>query len=183
MRLRLLAHRSGSERCRDIAGVADGATWIWQEFGKHFRMSVQVLDYYHVTEHLWAAAHLRFGEGSAQADEWMKDQKTNLLEDRIDEVIAAVADWRPRKAEKRTVKRRLLSYLGEHRHRMLYKSFSEAGYQIGSGVAESGCKNVVQIRMKRAGMRWSEKGAESMLHLCGWYTSHERGTLQPYLSA
>lgn len=180
-RLRLLAHRSGSDHCQDIAGVADGAAWIWQEFGKHFAMSVQVLDFYHVTEHLWEVAHLRFGEGSARAEAWMKEQKANLLEDRVDEVIAAVAQWRPRKAQKCTVRRRLLGYLGQHRHRMLYKSFLEAGYHIGSGVAESGCKNVVQIRMKRAGMRWSERGAESMLHLCSWYASYGRSNIEQYL--
>jgi hypothetical protein len=182
-RLRVLAHRSGSDHCCDIAGVADGAPWIWQEYGKHFPQSVQVLDYYHVVEHLWEAAHLRFGEGSAEAAQWMKQQKDDLLNDKVDQVIASVAEWRPRKQEKRTVRRRLLGYLGEHRHRMFYKTFSEAGYHIGSGVVESGCKNVVQIRMKRAGMRWSEQGAEAMLHLCSWYASHERGTLEPYLNA
>jgi hypothetical protein len=181
--LRLLAHRSGSDHCRDIAGVADGAAWIWQEIGKHFPQSVQVLDYYHVIEHLWEAAHLRFGEGSAQASQWMKQQKARLLDNEVDQVIASVAEWRPRKLEKHTVRRRLLGYLSGHRQRMLYKTFLEAGYHIGSGVAESGCKNVVQIRMKRAGMRWSEQGAEPMLHLCSWYASHDRGTLDQYLKA
>ena len=183
MKLRLLGHHSGSDHCRDMAAVADGAAWIWQEVGKHFPLSVQVLDYFHVTQHLWEAAHLRFGEGSAQASEWMNKQKTRLLQDQIDKVIASVAEWRPRLAQKRTIRRRLLGYLGEHRHRMFYKSFAEAGYHIGSGVAESGCKNVVQIRMKRAGMRWSEKGAESMLHLCSWYASHDRGGIHQYLRA
>ncbi|SRR5579883_367289 len=182
-RLRLLAHQSGFDHCRDIAGVADGAAWIWQEFGKHFPLSVQVLDYYHVVEHLWEVAHLRFGEGSAQAAQWMKQQKVRLLEDEINLVIASVTEWRPRKLEKRTVRRRLLGYLSGHRRRMLYKTFAQAGYHIGSGVVESGCKNVVQIRMKRGGMRWSEKGAEAMLHLCSWYASHDKGTLDQYLPA
>jgi hypothetical protein len=64
-----------------------------------------------------------------------------------------------------------LGYLGEHRSRLRYKTFSEAGYRIGSGVAESGCKNVVQLRMKGPGMRWRQAGAEAMLHLCSTWKS------------
>ena len=180
-RLRVLAHRSGADRCRDVATIGDGADWIWQEVGKHFPQSTQVLDYFHVVEHLWEAARLRFGEGSAAAAEWMKEQKASLLEDKVDAVIASVSTWRPRKHEKLTVRRRLLAFLTEHRHRIQYKTLADAGYHIGSGVAESGCKNVVQIRMKRAGMRWSNDGADRMLHLCAWFASHDRPSLDHYV--
>jgi hypothetical protein len=170
-RVRVLAHLSGADRCRDVAVVADGAAWIWQETGKHFPQSVQVLDYYHVTQHLWATAHAQFGEGSAAASAWMEEQKTRLLADEADKVIASVASWHPRSEAKRKVREQLLGYLGEHQARLRYKTFSEAGYHIGSGVAEAGCKNVVQARMKGAGMRWKQAGAEAMLHLCSTWKS------------
>lgn len=170
-RVRVLAHLSGADRCRDVAVVADGAAWIWQETGKYFPQSVQVLDFYHVTEHLWAYAHARFGEGSAEAGAWMEEQKTRLLADEADKVIAAVAAWHPRSQAKRKVREQLLGYLGEHRARLRYRTFSEAGYHIGSGVAESGRKNVVQARMKGSGMRWKQAGAEAMLHLCSTWRS------------
>ena len=48
---------------------------------------------------------------------------------------------------------------------MQYQTYAEQGFHLGSGVAEAGCKQVVQARLKGAGMRWSEAGAEAMLHL------------------
>lgn len=170
-RVRVLAHLCGADRCRDLAVVADGAAWIWQETGKYFPRSVQVLDYYHVTEHLWAYAQARFGAGSWAGTDWMTLQKTRLLSDDALSVIMDVALWHPRKSVNCKVRVQLLGYLGEHQSRLRYKTFSEAGYHIGSGIAESGCKNVVQLRMKGPGMRWRQAGAEAMLHLCSTWKS------------
>lgn len=186
--LRVLAHQSGSDHCADVAVVADGAEWIWQEVAKHFPRSTQVLDYYHATQHLWEMAHLRFGKPSSdgaqnvEAQEWMDQQTDRLMQNKIGDVLAAVQEWSPRQEQKRVVRRRLLGYLTQHQLRMQYQTFTQAGYHIGSGVAESACKNVVQIRMKRAGMRWSEAGAESMLGLCTWYSSYGQKELASYVN-
>jgi hypothetical protein len=37
---------------------------------------------------------------------------------------------------------------------------------------ESAAKHVVQTRMKRAGMRWSDDGGDAMLALCARYASN-----------
>lgn len=148
-----------------------GAEWIWQEVGKHFPQSVQVVDYYHVTEHLWEYARARFGEGTPDGADWMKTQKERLLADRAQQVIADVSAWSSGKEQGREIQRKLVGYLGKHQGRLRYKTFREAGYHIGSGVAESGCKNVVQQRMKGPGMRWSHAGAEAQLHLCAHWKS------------
>lgn len=57
---------------------------------------------------------------------------------------------------------------------MLYRTFRTAGYFIGSGVVEAGCKVVVGQRLKQSGMLWSRKGAELLLAvrcalLSGWF--------------
>ncbi len=57
---------------------------------------------------------------------------------------------------------------------MLYRTFRTAGYFIGSGVVEAGCKVVVGQRLKQSGMLWSRKGAEHLLAircalLSGWF--------------
>lgn len=48
---------------------------------------------------------------------------------------------------------------------MQYGTFRKAGYFIGSGVIEAGCKTVIGSRCKQSGMRWSEKGAENVIAL------------------
>jgi hypothetical protein len=179
-RMRVLGHRSGMDRCRDVAIVADGADWIWQEAGKHFPRSVQVVDYYHVTEHLWEYARVRFGEGKPGGVDWMKEQKERLLSDQLGPVIAQVSAWPASQGQGREVQRKLVNYLEKHQGRLRYKTFREAGYHIGSGVVESGCKNVVQQRMKGSGMRWKHAGAEAQLHLCAHWKSADGRDFSKY---
>jgi hypothetical protein len=164
-RVRTLAHEAGAANCRQMAVVADGAEWIWQEVGKYFARRVQIVDYFHVVEHLWEVAHARFGSGSPQAPLWMAKQEKRLLSNRVEAVIADVAAWSAKTQEQQQTQRRVAGYLSAHAHRMRYKTFASLGYHIGSGVAEASCKNVVQGRFKAAGMRWSAEGAEAMLHL------------------
>lgn len=169
-----LVHKMGSGKCARWVVVADGAEWIWQEVGKYAPTTVQILDFYHAVEHLWMVARARFGEGSEAAQTWMRTQKERLLDDKVGEVIADLASWVPATAACTEVREGKLNYLLRHKHRMLYRTFRQSGYHIGSGVVEAGCKATVQGRMKGAGMRWSSTGAEAMLHLrATWCTSQE----------
>lgn len=168
-RLRTLAHVSGADHCANVGVVADGSVWIWQEAGKYFSTKTQVLDFYHVSEHLWKLARLRFGDRMPAEREkaamWVARQKERLLEDEAEGVIRSIDRWKSKTQEQRDEQRKVSNYLKEHRRRLRYKTFLEGGWHIGSGVMEAGCKAVVQSRMKGAGMRWSQAGAQAMLHL------------------
>ena len=48
---------------------------------------------------------------------------------------------------------------------MLYETFLKAGYFIGSGVVEAGCKTVIGSRCKQSGMFWGAPGVEHILAL------------------
>ena len=164
-RLRTLGWVAGEPKCRKVAVIADGSDWIWQEAGKYYTQRVQILDFFHTSEHLYALARSRFGEKNPEVEKWASVQKERLLDDRVTEVIADIAGWQPGTKEEQEVRRKELGYFTAHATRMRYKTFREAGYHIGSGVMESSCRWVVQQRMKGAGMRWSQDGAEKMLHL------------------
>jgi hypothetical protein len=56
-----------------------------------------------------------------------------------------------------------LRYFRRNRKRMRYPEYRAAGMMIGSGPVEAACKVVVGARLKRAGMRWSEPGADAVL--------------------
>jgi len=47
----------------------------------------------------------------------------------------------------------------------LSTDFRAAGYFIGSGMVEAGCKTVSGGRCKKSGMFWSESGAQNILAL------------------
>jgi hypothetical protein len=95
----------------------------------------------------------------------MDEQVERLLKDEVSQVITAVAQWEAQRAEDTDLRRRTENYLRQHEHRMSYQTFREAGFHIGSGVIEASGKSVIQARMKGAGMRWGDRGADAMLHL------------------
>ena len=164
-RLHRLAQQHGADNCRQVAVIADGAEWIWQEAGKYFATRVQILDFYHACQHLWQVAHARYGESSEAAKTWMDRQQARLHANQAGWVLRDVTQWQPASHAHQEVQRKVAQYLRTHLRRMRYETFAQAGYHIGSGVAEAACKNVIQARFKQAGMRWSESGAEAMLHL------------------
>ena len=157
-----LVFSSGGDRCSKIGIVADGGRWIWVEVGKYFVNKVQILDFYHASEHLWEVARARFGKA---ASDWVSCQQERLLENGVALVIADIAAWRTQSDEDSKTKKTNLAYFKEHSTRMQYKTLKADGWHIGSGVQEASCRWVVQDRLKGVGMRWKTPGAEAMLHL------------------
>ena len=51
-------------------------------------------------------------------------------------------------------------------------SFKAQGFPIGSGAVESAARHVIQLRMKRPGMRWSTNGARAIAALRSRLRSH-----------
>jgi hypothetical protein len=171
-RIRTLAYTSGADTCPKMGILADGAEWIWQEAGKYFPTQVQIVDYYHVVEHLWEVAAARFGKEGNAAQTWIDQPQERLLSNKVGEVIQDIGKWAAQTQTHQDIRRRIANYLHPHPERMQYQTFREQGYHIGSGIAEASCKNVVQARFKGTGMRWSSEGAEAMLHLrAAWCSS------------
>ncbi len=52
-----------------------------------------------------------------------------------------------------------LACYSDNLERMRYAQFRSAGYLIGSGVIESGCKQIVTQRLKLPGAQWELDGA------------------------
>jgi hypothetical protein len=163
----------------DVVVLGDGAKWIWNLAEDLFPNRVEILDYYHAAEHLWLCALTLFGENSPETQKWVEEQKQRLLDDKVEVVIAALK-WlrqRYRTGPRRKAIDDLIGYLENNAHRMLYKSFIEAGHPIGSGPVESAVKHVVQCRMKRPGTHWRARGADAMLALRCLYRSSGRWDL------
>jgi hypothetical protein len=60
---------------------------------------------------------------------------------------------------------RCLDYIRRNRQRMRYPASHSQGLCTSTGVLEAGCKIVVATRLKRAGMHWTVRGANSILAL------------------
>jgi len=70
-----------------------------------------------------------------------------LRKDKIAQGSAQAKTDLPAKAQSRKAAQKQIAYFERNRSRMLYQTFRAAGYFIGSGVVEAGCKTVVGQRL------------------------------------
>jgi hypothetical protein len=144
--------------------VGDGAEWIWKR-ATWFIRRCEILDFWHAMEYAWDFARLRFGEGSTQADQWVRQIGLDLKAGKVEQVIARLKRLRPKSPQMRASLDSLIRYYSENASRMKYDEYLRLGYGIGSGAVESAHKQVVHARLRQAGMRWSEAGARRLLAL------------------
>ncbi|MHB9036603.1 MAG: hypothetical protein ACYC64_08040 [Armatimonadota bacterium] len=131
----------------------------------HFPEAVEIVDWYHATQHLWEVANAWYGDETKRAKDWVKGNKARLMEDGVDRVISSIKQWQPKDESKQKTKRENLHYFTTNANRMLYATFELNGFYIGSGSVESACKQYGQGRLKQAGMRWKRPGIEAIAHL------------------
>ena len=161
--LRGEAWRRGIGWAKVVVFLGDGAAWVWRVARLNFQSAVCILDFYHATEHLMLLANALYGEGSAAAKRAYRRWRRRCLADKIDQVIAEAKTGLPKAGKTRAVAKKQINYLARNRSRMLYQTYRQAGYFIGSGVVEAACKSVVGQRLKQSGMLWGLKGAGHLL--------------------
>jgi hypothetical protein len=145
--------------------VGDGAAWMWNVATAHFSGVRQILDYYHLSEHLYEFAHLLYSEAPERAKAWVEEKLAALLTDRVGDVLGALKRMRPRQPTVCEGLHMLLGYVESNRSRIYYKESWHKGLAVGSGSVEGACKHVIQARFKRAGMRWKRQGFLNVLEL------------------
>ncbi len=140
--------------CSRVVFLGDGAPWIWNLVQTYFPDAIQIVDWYHAEEHLEEVARAAF-DGETEQQAWLEETKQALWEGQVEEVVLACQALQDRcEAAARNVR-----YFSEHSERMRYQKFREQGLLIGSGVIESGCKQIVTQRLKLPGAQWLVEGA------------------------
>lgn len=146
-----------ADRAQELIFVCDGAAWIWKLVDQYFPQAVQIVDWYHACQYLYPVAEALFEPPEQQA-KWVAEMKAFLWEGEVQVVIQTCQD---RLAEAGAPVQRLITYYRNNQERMRYAAFRQANYLIGSGTVESGCKQVVSLRLKRSGATWSLAGASA----------------------
>ena len=172
--LRAEALRRGLAQAKEVVFLGDGAAWVWTLARLNFPTATCILDYYHACEHLTLLSDALFGEGSALAKSHQRRWRKALLKDKIAQVIAQAQAALPPRGTARQLAQKQIAYFQRNRAKMRYQTFRQAGYFIGSGVVEAGCKTVVGQRFKLSGMLWTRRGASHLLTircalLSGWF--------------
>lgn len=150
-----------------VVVLSDGAQWIRNLVDDVLPGARVILDWYHAVEHVQATARVLYDDEGARR-RWAGDAKHLLADGRIDPLLRDIAQLcmrhslRPDRVESL---RGLHDYLSKRKDALSYDDARQSGLPIGSGVAESMAKNLIQLRMKRPGMRWERHGADAMIAL------------------
>jgi len=156
----------GVTTARSVAVIGDGAPWVWEMASHLFPYAEQILDWYHLTEHLWTAGKIVHGDGTPETEALVEQWKTEVwegrsegVEEHLRELVAAGTD------DASNTLRKCADYLRTHQARLRYHLFRQQGWPLASGVVEGACKHVVGQRFKRQSTRWTKAGARAVLHL------------------
>lgn len=159
------AMRYGLSRARGLSVLGDGAAWIWNIANDKFPNAIQIVDYFHASEHLGDLAKVVHAKNTAIRDLWLDMQRKELLEGDVALVIESMSRMETDGQEAKEMIRQTVQYFETNEHRMQYAKFRKMGLFIGSGVIEAGCKTIVGQRLKQSGMRWTKRGANAIISL------------------
>jgi hypothetical protein len=159
-RLHWEAQRAGLGRARHLEMLADGAEWIWHLKQQRWSRAVEVLDFYHSGEHVWALGRLVKGETQAKA--WVEPLLHQLRHGQEKKALKQMAGLAAGRGQRGQRVRREQNYFAHNAQRMKYQEIAQRGWPIGSGAVESVCRQR-QGRFKGPGQFWTTQGLQ---HLC-----------------
>jgi len=162
--------------------IADGAKWIWKQVKILFPSAVEILDYYHCSEHLHKVASLQYGDNPEKQTEWIEATLARLFCNQVRGVIWGLQRMKARDDQVAEEIRKLVGYLTNNQDRVDYAFARKGGYPIGSGGIESAHKFIAHVRLKRSGAWWYVENANSILVLrCARYNGTFDRLFQAYL--
>jgi hypothetical protein len=170
--LRRQAAQVGMDGAERWIAISDGGSGLEDWLRVHFgRVEAVILDFYHASEYLAELGRALHPEDEAARGEWLRGWCKRLKHEGGAAVLEDLRALPVRGRAARGALADVVRYFGNQVHRMDYPSYRARGWAIGSGPVESACKTVIGQRLKGAGMRWSEQGADALSHLRALFRS------------
>jgi hypothetical protein len=156
--------------------VADGARWIWGRVARLWRavnlrpeQCYELVDFYHVVEHLYKLASLKRKWTARQRRRWASRQRRGLLKGKLKQVLEEIKKQTSGRISKELRRERDYFLRNAEAGRLNYATVAAKKLPIGSGSMESSMRRVVNLRLKGAGIFWHEESANAMLLLRSYY--------------
>jgi hypothetical protein len=162
--LRQEAISRGMGSAGKVVLLIDGAAGLENMGRLCFKDCVQIVDFYHALEHAGQVLEALLGKAHPDYQKRLRRWAKRLLKDKVQALIQQTRQQCAGTPQEAAVEQ-ALGYFVRNVSRMQYGTFRAAGYFIGSGVVEAGCKTIIGGRCKQSGMFWSESGAENILAL------------------
>jgi hypothetical protein len=157
------AVRRGCEQAEKIVILTDGARYNKTIASTHFPAATHIIDLYHAREHLTDLAKALDCQ-KAQLAAWNGLLDMGRIEDLVVEARSRIDQLSlpPGACDAEDCRKRLGYFQGNAEH-MRYAQYRLAGFFVGSGVVEAGCRTVIGQRLKHSGMFWSLRGANAII--------------------
>lgn len=163
-RLNWEALREGLGRARQMLFLGDGADWVWNLKKDRWSRALELLDFYHSSQHLWELGRALHGEIQPTLSGWVEPLRHQMRHGEEKLVLHKIAHLKKRPGQTGKIIRREQNYFENHSVRMNYQEIAERGWPIGSGAVESACRQK-QCRFKRCGQFWTAAGLRNLCAL------------------
>jgi len=150
--------------------LGDGADWIKTQASEHFPDAVKVLDWPHLWRKVQAAVRALQPGQRATRRAWRKAQYEVLLpllwQGEREQALRHLHRLRLTSGEVPAPLEEAIRYLETQGAWMgNYQHWQEQGYPVGSGLVERAVAIVINVRMKKRGMRWKRVNATAVVAL------------------
>ena len=164
----------GIATLRRVLVLGDGARWIWNAAAEQFGDRIEIVDWYHATEHVWMVARAVYGDGSAVAENWATESLTVLRAHGASGVLERLPRSRARDGRG--------ARDGRYPTRVLPDESSADGLsrvpvggvpdRVGRGGVERQARHPAADEAC-PGCRWSDRGGQALAVLCAQHaTAH-----------
>ena len=162
-----VAPRQGRHILQQVA-LCDGCEALQSRIETQFPDFNLILDFIHPNEYLWKVANSLLGETSELRTEWVAHQTLLMLSGQTAQIITEfrrLAQDAQHTSAQREKLIKTANYFERNLPYMDYPTYLAQGWPIASGVIEGACRHFVKDRFELSGMRWTQEGAENLLHL------------------
>jgi hypothetical protein len=159
-----LAIRNGYGRYKSTVLLSDGASWIRKIKDDYFPDAQQILDLYHLKEHIAEIGRLMFDKDTIKLKTWTDEISDLFLKSEPEKAIDMMI--KSTKNRFKDMMDKFKNYIINNRNNIDYATYIKQGIFIGSGAIESGNKVIVQRRMRTNGsMRWRPDTGQAVVTL------------------
>jgi hypothetical protein len=141
-----------------------------------------LIDFVHVAEYVWTAAHAFHPVGSDAAETFAAEKLTAILHGhtaRVTREMTTQAEEEQLTGSKREAVDTCVRYLTGHLARLRYDIALKNGWPIATGSVEGACRHLIGDRLDITGARWGLDSAEAVLKL---RAVHANDDLDDYLT-
>jgi hypothetical protein len=149
---------------KEVCAVMDGADWCQLFTERHRPDAVRILDFPHAAEHVTKLLEA-LEQAGMRFPPHLLDRCLHILKHRGPQPLLRLANRLESDLAQQKGVQEHLGYLRKRETLMQYALFRRGGWPIGSGMVESANKNIVEARLKGAGMHWERKNVNPMLAL------------------